>query len=203
MRRGLCIAVCSILMMQTCGGILHAAAAPVEVDTDHDGLSDRMEHLFGSDPANPDTDGDGYPDGLEVAAGYSPISASTDKLEKTIVITLSKQRLEQRLGGVTLASYPVSSGKPSTATPTGNYKILQKLPTRWSNHAKLWMPWWMMIEGTKVIGIHELPEYPDGRKEGANHLGRAVSGGCVRLGIGPAKTLYDWAATGTKVIVLH
>lgn len=56
----------------------------------------------------------------------------------------------------------------------------------------------MPFIGTQY-GIHELPEWPNGVKEGTGHLGTAVSGGCVRLGIGPAKALYDWAEVGTEV----
>ncbi|TSC75789.1 MAG: hypothetical protein G01um101431_1116 [Parcubacteria group bacterium Gr01-1014_31] len=69
--------------------------AEVETDTDHDGLTDREEELygtnkyatdtdadgltdrdetkvFGTEPTNPDTDGDGYQDGAEVLNGYNP-----------------------------------------------------------------------------------------------------------------------------------
>ncbi|MGB0756990.1 MAG: LamG-like jellyroll fold domain-containing protein [Patescibacteria group bacterium] len=42
-------------------------------DADSDGLSDRLEDQYGTDPNNPDTDGDGYGDGQEVVSGYSPI----------------------------------------------------------------------------------------------------------------------------------
>jgi hypothetical protein len=42
-------------------------------DTDDDGLTDELETLFGTDPANPDTDGDGYKDGEEVENGYNPL----------------------------------------------------------------------------------------------------------------------------------
>jgi Bacterial TSP3 repeat len=38
-------------------------------DTDKDGLPDRKEATFGTDPNNPDTDGDGLPDGLDDANG--------------------------------------------------------------------------------------------------------------------------------------
>ena len=38
-------------------------------DTDRDGLPDRKEATFGTDPNNPDTDGDGLPDGLDDANG--------------------------------------------------------------------------------------------------------------------------------------
>ena len=44
--------------------IVAAAQAPVDVDSDHDGLSDFDEiHKYFTDPHDPDTDGDGIPDG--------------------------------------------------------------------------------------------------------------------------------------------
>lgn len=69
--------------------------AEVETDTDHDGLTDREEELygtnkyatdtdadgltdrdetkvFGTEPTNPDTDGDSFQDGAEVLNGYNP-----------------------------------------------------------------------------------------------------------------------------------
>ncbi len=45
---------------------------PGSADTDGDGLTDAMEHFFGTDPRNPDTDGDGMNDGDEVDAGRDP-----------------------------------------------------------------------------------------------------------------------------------
>ncbi|MDX9893409.1 MAG: hypothetical protein RB292_03250 [Patescibacteria group bacterium] len=46
---------------------------PNKVDTDLDGLTDRDEvSVFKTDPNNPDTDGDTYTDGDEVRAGYDP-----------------------------------------------------------------------------------------------------------------------------------
>lgn len=171
-------------------------------DADADGLTDRFELLFGSDPGNTDTDGDGITDGVEVASGYSPVSTSTVLLQKEIVIRISKQQIDQRLGGVTLASFKVSTGVPKMPTPIGQFTVLWKHPRAWSRSAGLWMPWWMQIT-KRGVGIHELPEWPGGRKEGADHLGHPASHGCVRLGIGPAKTLYDWAPVGTKVSVVR
>lgn len=46
---------------------------PQEIDTDQDGLTDRDEvKVFKTDPNNFDTDGDGYGDGDEVRGGYDP-----------------------------------------------------------------------------------------------------------------------------------
>jgi lipoprotein-anchoring transpeptidase ErfK/SrfK len=50
-------------------------------------------------------------------------------------------------------------------------------------------------------GIHELPEWKNGYKEGANHLGTPVSHGCVRLGVGPAAKVYGWAEVGTPIVI--
>lgn len=49
------------------------------LDTDHDGLSNYDETLFGTNPNNPDTDGDGLPDGVEVFTfGSNPLNPDTD-----------------------------------------------------------------------------------------------------------------------------
>ena len=49
----------------------------------------------------------------------------------------------------------------------------------------LWMPFWLGLDRGR-IGIHELPVWPSGYREGEDHLGKAVSHGCIRLGVGSA-----------------
>jgi len=175
-------------------------AATTVIDSDHDGLSDDLEKQFKTDPHNPDTDGDGYADGLEIANGFDPLSKEPKKLTKTIVINLKKQRLYQELNNIIIKTYIVSTGKASMPTAKGTFTIANKSLRAWSKKYKLWMPYWMNLGGTEE-GIHELPEWPNGYKEGANHLGIPVSHGCIRLGVGAAKIVYDWTPIGTKVIV--
>ncbi len=148
-----------------------------------------------------DTDGDGYGDGVEIDAAYSPTSTGPLRLKKSIQIHLGTQTLDKRVAGVTIASFPISSGIKSMPTPVGQFKILRKNPRAWSRASKLWMPWWMDFSG-RGFGMHELPEWPSGKKEGADHLGKPASHGCVRLGVGTAKQLYDWAPIGTTVEIL-
>ena len=62
------------------------------------------------------------------------------------------------------------------------------------------MPYWLGM-GTGRFGFHELPIWPSGYREGENHLGIAVSHGCIRLGIGPAEFLYNWVEVGTPVVI--
>lgn len=119
---------------------------------------------------------------------------------KYIDINLSKQHLSIFENGMRLGTYRISAGKRGMATPTGSFKILSKRSRAWSNKYKLFMPYWMQF--TPVgHGIHELPEWPGGYKEGVAHLGRPVSHGCVRLGVGPAKAVYEWADIGIPVII--
>lgn len=168
-----------------------------DVDSDKDGLNDALELAFGSSLYRVDTDGDGYTDWVEVENGYDPTTSEPKRLEKKIVINTASQILETRVSGMTIGSYTVSTGR-NDWTPKGDFEIWYKHPRAWSRSAKLWMPNWMAFDGTK-FGIHALPEWPSGVKEGEESLGEAVSGGCVRLSDEDAQYLYEWAPIGTKV----
>ncbi len=170
-------------------------------DIDHDGLTDALELSFHTNLLLADSDADGMADGLEVEKGFDPRVAGQKKLEKKIEVRLASQRLEYSLGGVKLGDMQVSTGKRKTPTPKGEFSIMNKVPRAWSRTARLWMPNWMAFAGNGKFGIHELPEWPNGQKEGKAHLGTPVSGGCVRLGTEHAKKLYAWAELGTKVVV--
>ncbi|RLC36166.1 hypothetical protein DRH27_05650 [Candidatus Falkowbacteria bacterium] len=168
-------------------------------DTDSDGLSDRMELNFHTNLTNKDSDNDGHDDGVEINNGYDPLDNSGAKLEKRIEINLGAQELSYFLGGVRMDSFSVSSGKTGMYTPIGHYKVDGKSIRAWSSYG-LWMPYWMSLQNG-YFGIHELPEWPDGTKEGENHLGKPVSHGCIRLGVGPAEFLYNWTPVGTGVFI--
>ncbi len=109
--------------------------------------------------------------------------------------------MHSKENGKVLDAYLVSSGKRGMGTPIGEHAIYNKFPRAYSKAYGLYMPYWMAIVPDGKMGLHELPEWPGGYKEGANHLGTPVSHGCVRLGVGPAKIVYDWADIGTPVIV--
>lgn len=167
-------------------------------DVDNDGLSDRMELNFGTNPTVADTDGDGYNDGIEVENAFDPMDPDKILLEKRIEVNLAKQEMSYFLGGVRMGKFKVSSGK-NNSTPSGHFIITNKSLKAWSPYG-LWMPYWMGLD-TGKFGIHELPVWPSGYREGEDHLGIPVSHGCVRVGVGPAEFLYNWAPIGTKVFI--
>lgn len=166
-------------------------------DYDKDGLTDKLELKFRSDPTNPDSDGDGLNDGKEIARGYDPSSKDNEKFTKKVEINLKQQELKYYLKDVLMGKYSVSTGKPKTPTPKGTFKVINKVPKAWSKYG-LWMPYWVGL-GEGKFGIHELPYWPNGYREGENHLGKPVSHGCIRLGIGPAKKIYDWIEVDVEV----
>ena len=57
--------------------VSNSTSSASEIDSDHDGLPDWEEALYGTDPHNPDTDGDGTPDGEEIKEGRDPLKANT------------------------------------------------------------------------------------------------------------------------------
>lgn len=118
---------------------------------------------------------------------------------KYLDVDLTHQQMYLFDGVNLIAQYTVSTGKWSTPTPVGTRSILDKSPRAFSAKYNLYMPWWNSLGGG--YGIHELPEWSNGTKEGESHLGTPVSHGCIRLGVGPAQTVYNWADVGTPVYI--
>lgn len=117
-----------------------------------------------------------------------------------IDIDLTHQVISIFEDGLRKGSYKISTGKNGMKTPTGTFKVFSKVLRPWSAKYGLYMPYYLGFT-YQGHGIHELPEWPSGYKEGANHLGIPVSHGCVRLGVGPAKLVYDFVVKGTPVVV--
>lgn len=120
---------------------------------------------------------------------------------KYIDVDIARQMMVLFENGKPLDSYLVSSGKRGMDTPKGEFSVENKAPRPWSKTYGLYMPYWMAFTGDGKYGIHELPEWPSGYKEGADHLGHPVSHGCIRLGIASARRVYEWADVGTPIII--
>ncbi len=113
-----------------------------------------------------------------------------------IRIELEKQTLTFEQGS-TKRSFQISSGKSTTPTPAGHFKVRSK--HRWYTLQELKategitipMPYWLMIEPNRAIGIHGVydlwgGEYP-------------ASGGCIRMEWSEAEWLFAKTPVGTDV----
>jgi hypothetical protein len=100
---------------------------------------------------------------------------------------LSKQLLALIDGSKVVAIYPISSGKPSTPTVLGHFRVYQRTPG--------YLPDGMYYSsffygGYAIHGYNPAPDYP------ASH-------GCMRLPIVDAISVYDWLTYGDVVDVYY
>jgi hypothetical protein len=96
---------------------------------------------------------------------------------------LSLQLLALVNGSQVVAIYPISSGKPSTPTILGDFRVYSKVPGT--------LPDGMFdsnffVRGYAIHGYNPAPDYP------ASH-------GCMRLPIVDAPSVYDWLQLGDWV----
>jgi hypothetical protein len=84
----------------------------------------------------------------------------------------------------------VSSGKPSTPTPPGDYRVYAKIPRWWSVPFREWLPYALpFVGGIAFHQFGEVPAYP------ASH-------GCVRQSPTVASWTYAFAYVGMPVKVI-
>lgn len=109
---------------------------------------------------------------------------------KTIVVSLSQQKLVVYEGTKAIASSRISSGKRGHRTPKGVFTILQKRRRHFSNlYAGAPMPYMQRVTWSG-IAFHagQIPGYP------ASH-------GCIRLPYGFAKKLFSMTSMADRVVV--
>jgi len=137
------------------------------------------------------------------------IRASVNAIgEKVVHIDLSDQEISFVSNGEIVASYPASTGKSSTPTPTGRFQIHRKQDLRVSNQDVPYrMPNYMAFTPNQAYGMHALPylgegpESSDYWQEALEHIGTPVSHGCVRLLPEDALDLYERIEVGTAVVI--
>lgn len=125
------------------------------------------------------------------AIGLSEESLQYFDTQYNITVDLSQRELTLREGEEIIKVYPVAVGKPSTPTPTGNWRIIQKTQNPGGPFGARWMrinvPW----GGYGIHGTNQ-PE----------SIGQAVSHGCIRMNNGDVIELYDIVPLGTEVKII-
>ena len=116
--------------------------------------------------------------------------------ERWIQIDLKNQRLIAWEGGNQVYLIAISTGKNSTPTRPGIFKIQTKLAKsrmRGADYDISNVPYVMFYEGNYAI-------------HGAfwhRKFGTPVSHGCVNVAVNHARWLFDWVSVGTQVIIHH
>ena len=107
----------------------------------------------------------------------------------SVIVYTGERRLDLFRDGILYKSYPVAVGKPSTPTPKGSFKIINKDSDPGPRFGARWL-------GLSVphIGIH-----------GTNHpqsIGQDVTEGCVRMYNPDIEELYWMLPVGTPVTIV-
>ncbi len=109
---------------------------------------------------------------------------------RRIEVLIDRQLLLAIEDGQVVRAIDVSSGKPSTPTPIGSFKVYAKFPRWWSTPFREWLLWAAPFTGG--IATHQYPVVPP----------VAASHGCVRITQSNARWVYDFVAVGTPVDVI-
>ena len=124
-----------------------------------------------------------------------------------VLVDISQYKLFLRSGDVVIKRYPVGTGKPETPTPTGEFKVTDRLPnpvwysTLPSGAKEAIQPDDPRNElGTRWIGFK--PAYGIHGTIEPESMGKAVSNGCVRMTNEDVEELYDLMVAGTPVKII-
>ncbi|HYA06661.1 MAG TPA: L,D-transpeptidase family protein [Xanthobacteraceae bacterium] len=121
--------------------------------------------------------------GWLVAAALAWPFAAPAQADILITIDKSRQQMSVAVGGEPRYTWPVSTGRPGYATPSGTFKVnrmdADHFSQEWDNAP---MPHTMFFD----LHGHAIHGFSD-----VKHLGMAVSHGCVRLSPDHAATLFD------------
>ncbi len=126
-----------------------------------------------------------------IAAKIVTLQASK---KRWILVDLNYQRLIAWEGGNPIYAIVISTGKNSTPTLPGVFKIQSKVPTqrlRGADYDLPNVPFIMYYQGNYAI-------------HGAywhNSFGTPISHGCVNVAVNHARWLFNWASVGTPVVI--
>jgi lipoprotein-anchoring transpeptidase ErfK/SrfK len=122
------------------------------------------------------------------------VPADKSKSDKWIEIDLSEQRIYAYEGQKKVFEARVSTGVRRYPTVTGRFRIYVKYRStrmRGPGYDLPNVPWTMYFY--RSYGIHGAYWH--------NNFGRPMSHGCVNMKVSEAKALFNWAPTGTLVVV--
>jgi len=108
-----------------------------------------------------------------------------------ITVNISARRLTLFKDEMLLRTYPIAVGKPSTPTPKGNFRIINKALNPGGPFGARWLG---LSAPNGDYGIH-----------GTNNpssIGKAVSNGCIRTYNNNIIELYNLVPIGTPVEIM-
>lgn len=144
------------------------------------------------------------------------------KAEETrIEIDLTRQEMRMLdRDGVEAVWTQISTGRQGSPTPTGDFKVLEKLPTKFSNRYGKWV-----MKDTREVVVWRIWEHPGPQPPGTEYEGYEMkywlrltwpgvgihhgdfkpgelsSKGCIRVPEEPQRVIWEHAKLGTPVTI--
>lgn len=130
---------------------------------------------------------------IRKAVDYLNTNSESNNGKFTVFIEVDKKRLSliDRENDKIISTYPIASGKPSSPSPLGSFKIIEKAPwgegfgSRWLG---LNVPW-------GIYGIHGTNQ--------PHSIGGNVSKGCIRMRNSDIEKLYELVPLDTPVLIVN
>ncbi|EDL65922.1 L,D-transpeptidase family protein [Bacillus sp. SG-1] len=111
-----------------------------------------------------------------------------NQIPLSIHVSTSQRKLTLQRNGTVVKTYPIAVGKMLSATPVGQYVIINKAPNPGGPFGTMWMSL-----SKKHYGIH-------GTNNPAS-IGKAVSKGCIRMYNSDVEELARTIPIGTRVVI--
>ena len=109
---------------------------------------------------------------------------------RRIEVLVDRQLVLAIQGATVVRTIVVSTGKPSTPTPIGSFRVYAEYRRWWSTPFREWLLWAAPFVGG--VAMHQFPDVPV----------YAASHGCVRVTQYDARWLYGFVSVGTPVRVI-
>jgi len=144
---------------------------------------------------------------LELATATPPAGVAFEEDERWIAVNLTTQRATAFIGAQPVRVALVTTGMPGWETPTGDFRIYQRVENETMDSEGLGIPidspdgWFVdNVLYTQYIFSGITLHYNYWRPQ--SYFGNIPSShGCVGLGYGDAKFFWDFADIGTRVVV--
>jgi lipoprotein-anchoring transpeptidase ErfK/SrfK len=132
----------------------------------------------------------------------SVVNAEETAAGKEIRVYIDRQFLVALEGGEQKYRFDVVTGRDGKETTAGNYEIFRKHEKYVSKAYGAEMPYTMFFsaDGKAIHGTQMAPLRSYLKTFGADDVG---SMGCVGLTDDNAKALFEWAPTGTRIVVIR
>jgi L,D-transpeptidase ErfK/SrfK len=138
----------------------------------------------------------------KLAAAVAIAAAEARAEERRIVVSIPDRKMVVMEGDRAIRIYNVAVGKPSTPSPQGEFRIINRIPNpAWYQPGKVVAPGKGNPLGTRWMGLSVLG-YGIHGTNAPNSIGKAASHGCIRMRAADLEDLFELVSVGV-VVEIH